>query len=395
MKYISHLDVMRCMSRAVRRARLPLWYTEGFNPHPYMMFALPLSLGFSSQCESMDIRIEGEMTDADIAGRMRDVMPEGLRLLSVREPVMQPSEIAFADIFEGTTTTDIHRGQLETMLKKRVFDQYASLCRYEMSIGQDFYQYFIVRSDIDQIMSCARFLSTGHPGDYLFAMPAFFNQHTKLDLYALAAVNSFESLLAALEGTPYYDMMHLFARKAPSEINFLDMEAVFQRYLYDRLEELIEKGFKGKDRKEVMSAVGMQLDMEAIVNLYRLKRMGGRSPEEIRRSVVIGPISRLRRRQFELLVEAPSAAEMVKQLDATPYGRKFQKDFSFIEDSAQKLQYGRCLKDLRFSTNPSVVMLSFMFLAENEVNNITHIIEGIRYQVPAQEISRMLIGVGD
>lgn len=107
---------------------------------------------------------------------------------------------AYADIFEGTTTTDIHRGQLETMLKKRVFDQYASLCRYEMSIGQDFYQYFIVRSDIDQIMSCARFLSTGHPGDYLFAMPAFFNQHTKLDLYALAAVNSFESLLAALEG---------------------------------------------------------------------------------------------------------------------------------------------------------------------------------------------------
>lgn len=96
-KYISHLDVMRCMSRAVRRARLPLWYTEGFNPHPYMMFALPLSLGFSSQCESMDIRIEGEMTDADIAGRMRDVMPEGLRLLSVREPVMQPSEITFAD----------------------------------------------------------------------------------------------------------------------------------------------------------------------------------------------------------------------------------------------------------------------------------------------------------
>ena len=40
-------------------------------------------------------------------------------------------------------------------------------------------------------------------------------------------------------------------------------------------------------------------------------------------------------------------------------------------------------------------MLSFMFLAENEVNNITHIIEGIRYQVPAEEISRMLIGVGD
>lgn len=96
-KYISHLDIVRCMSRAVRRAGLPLWYTEGFNPHPYMMFALPLSLGFSSQCESMDIRIEGEMPVTEIGDRMRAVMPEGLRILSVREPVMQPGEIAFAD----------------------------------------------------------------------------------------------------------------------------------------------------------------------------------------------------------------------------------------------------------------------------------------------------------
>ena len=96
-KYISHLDIVRCMSRAVRRAGLPLWYTEGFNPHPYMMFALPLSLGFSSRCESMDIRIEGEMPDTEIGIRMRAVMPEGLRILSVREPVMQPGEIAFAD----------------------------------------------------------------------------------------------------------------------------------------------------------------------------------------------------------------------------------------------------------------------------------------------------------
>ena len=96
-KYISHLDIVRCMSRAARRAGLPLWYTEGFNPHPYLMFALPLSLGLSSQCESMDIRIEGEMADVEIEARMRAVMPEGLRILSVREPMMQPSEIAFAE----------------------------------------------------------------------------------------------------------------------------------------------------------------------------------------------------------------------------------------------------------------------------------------------------------
>ena len=44
LKYISHLDINRAMSRALKRAQIPLWYTEGFNPHPYMSFSLPLSL---------------------------------------------------------------------------------------------------------------------------------------------------------------------------------------------------------------------------------------------------------------------------------------------------------------------------------------------------------------
>ena len=56
-KYISHLDVNRVFSRALSRARINLWYTEGFNPHPYMSFSLPLSLGVESLCENVDIRI--------------------------------------------------------------------------------------------------------------------------------------------------------------------------------------------------------------------------------------------------------------------------------------------------------------------------------------------------
>ncbi len=38
LKYISHLDINRAMSRALKRAQIPLWYTEGFNPHPYITF---------------------------------------------------------------------------------------------------------------------------------------------------------------------------------------------------------------------------------------------------------------------------------------------------------------------------------------------------------------------
>lgn len=96
MIYISHLDINRLMTRAVRRAKLPMWYTEGFNPHPYIAFALPLSLGQSSECEYMDIRIEGDMTNEQVKEKLSAVMPEGVGIVSVADPVFNANEIASA-----------------------------------------------------------------------------------------------------------------------------------------------------------------------------------------------------------------------------------------------------------------------------------------------------------
>lgn len=104
--YISHLDLNRMMARAVRRAELPMWYTEGFNPHPYIAFALPLSLGQSSDCEFMDIRIEGDMTDKEIKERLSAALPEGLEIISVGAPVCDAKEIQKAQYFVKAVFAD-------------------------------------------------------------------------------------------------------------------------------------------------------------------------------------------------------------------------------------------------------------------------------------------------
>lgn len=96
-KYISHLDLMRFMTRAIRRSGVPIWYTEGFNPHAYMTFALPLSLGQESRCESMDIRVEGEITNDEVKEKLALVMPEGIEITAVCEPQMQPKSIAWGE----------------------------------------------------------------------------------------------------------------------------------------------------------------------------------------------------------------------------------------------------------------------------------------------------------
>ena len=120
-RYVSHLDLMRAMSRTLRRARVPLWYTEGYNPHPYMTFSLPLSLGMESLCESMDIRIEGESTNQEIYEMLKGSMPPGIEIISVDEPQFDPKYIAFGEfdiLFDCDKKADEVKALIEDMLSK-------------------------------------------------------------------------------------------------------------------------------------------------------------------------------------------------------------------------------------------------------------------------------------
>ena len=94
-KYISHLDLMRSMTKAIKRSGLKVWYTEGFNPHAYIVFPLPLSLGIESECECVDIRVEDGVTPWEVKERLFDQMPEGLDLVSVEEPFCNAKEIRY------------------------------------------------------------------------------------------------------------------------------------------------------------------------------------------------------------------------------------------------------------------------------------------------------------
>lgn len=96
-KYVSHLDLVRAMTRAVRRADIPLWYTEGFNRHPYLTFAAPLSLGFEGLRETMDIRMADEFPFDELVARLNAVLPEGLVAISAADVVAKAGDLAAAE----------------------------------------------------------------------------------------------------------------------------------------------------------------------------------------------------------------------------------------------------------------------------------------------------------
>jgi radical SAM-linked protein len=77
-KYISHLDLMRTFQRAFSRAQIKIKHTEGFNPHPFVSIALPLSVGYSSQCEILEFGLLEGATADEVPERLTAVMPEGI-----------------------------------------------------------------------------------------------------------------------------------------------------------------------------------------------------------------------------------------------------------------------------------------------------------------------------
>ena len=95
-RFISHLDLNRTMTRALRRLDLPLWYTEGFNRRPYLTFPAPLSLGSESLCERMDFRLCDEVDLAALPARFNETLPAGLRVVSAAPAVMKAGKLGYA-----------------------------------------------------------------------------------------------------------------------------------------------------------------------------------------------------------------------------------------------------------------------------------------------------------
>ena len=83
--YLSHLDMQRTLQRALRRADMPLQYSQGFNPHPLMAFAGALATGAESEREWFDVRLDGEIAPADFEARLNAVLPEGMAVSHAME----------------------------------------------------------------------------------------------------------------------------------------------------------------------------------------------------------------------------------------------------------------------------------------------------------------------
>ena len=97
LQYISHLDLQKAMGRVLVRAKVPLWYSKGFNPHPKLIFALPLSVGAQSECEYLDVRVERATPPEELLEHINFELTEELRFLDAYYAETKLEDIYWAE----------------------------------------------------------------------------------------------------------------------------------------------------------------------------------------------------------------------------------------------------------------------------------------------------------
>lgn len=97
LQFISHLDLQKAMAKVLVRAKAPLWYSKGFNPHPKLIFALPLSVGAQSECEYLDVRVERAIPPLELMKHINAELTEELRFLDAYYAQTKLEDIYWAE----------------------------------------------------------------------------------------------------------------------------------------------------------------------------------------------------------------------------------------------------------------------------------------------------------
>ncbi len=294
---------------------------------------------------------------------------------------------------ETVEEATVHRGYLELLLRQKLFLDYASLCRYELTIGEHFSEYIIKKSEIEQLLHCLRLMNAGRSKEYLFSFPSYFTSYLHFDLYELAKATNFDELLAALTGSEYQKILRQFRPEEGAGLDFTVIENALYTHLYQEVFSIIRHHAPGTTKKELTDLFGSYIDMENITRIIRMKRSYHAQPDYIR-SMLLPFHFKISSKLLDRLLNAPNGDAVKKILREESYYRRPLTAYEErnVDEIAVRARFDRCVHKLRFSVHPSVVMLTYLFLTEIELENIINIIEGIRYNLSPKEISDLLIG---
>ena len=281
------------------------------------------------------------------------------------------------------------RTRLERAVRKAQFERISSLCRFEKLIGEKVYNFYIRKSEVETIIFCTRHFQN----DRIHAienLPDFFKKEQCFQWAELENVKTMSELSHALKDTPYRKIIKPLANSTVPWTRAI-LENSLYTYLFSETHKNVEKSCKGTERDEIENHFNMLSDMIMIENLSRLAD-NYIDTDSYKANIYVSPFSNFTENEIHKMTESTSSNEIMNVILSSYYKKYFnENDFSPIEHKTRKATAKICAYNLRYSQNPILCMLSYCTLNENEIKNITHIIEGIRYKLSPPEILELIV----
>lgn len=296
----------------------------------------------------------------------------------------------YSNLLSSVDTHTVHRGMLESLLRKSVFEQYIKITGFENISKQEFFNYKVIQTEIDEILRCIRHINA--KSDKLITdIPIYMNELTSFDLIQLAKVKSFEELLDFLRKTPYYDVLRQINIDKHGRVDVTRCETVLRTYYITRLKKSLD--FNPNDVRQFTEMLESDIDLINIINAYRLKAFFDETEDVIEKDMLpfYGHLS-LQKRLY--IYSAPTSEEFINRFAKSYYGKQMlQYNYSIndLEQSVQRLRYHNVKRMLKRSVSAPLSVYAFTFLLEIEVQNLISIIEGIRYGIEPNRIASLII----
>jgi len=320
------------------------------------------------------------------------------RELSNKKSVSEAAEYLkknthYSSALSTINTATIHRGHLEPIIRRYSFDRCIALCDFQQLRKERFYNYLIVLSEIREILSIILHMNSKSYDDYITSMPSYLLSKTSFDLMALARSRNINELIDKLEHTPYYSVLKGIQLDESGNAPYLECEIRLRTYYMKWLEDVVKKDFKGNTKNILLDQINIQVDFINIINAYRMKKFYGLSVSEIEKNSFpfYGKLSLKKQKE---LFGAETTDDFLNEFSKTFYGRKFKLDNDdYFELELNRLRCQAARRSLMFSNHSAVSVYSLIYLLDIEVDNITTIIEGIRYGKTQNYILNMIISI--
>lgn len=301
------------------------------------------------------------------------------------------SETVYSGILSELKDGVVHRGQLEALLNKEIFLRLNRLIRFASKKEMEFYRLSVTELEYQLILTKARLINSDMYSGYEIEIPDYLNKYASYNLYGLLTVNDYDGLLILLRGTKYYDALLKYkpVDDKPLDSNMLELE--FKHIYYQEYIDTVNKLFKGKKRDDLLTMINTSIELQNITKIYRLKKYFKATPNQIRETLFLEH-SRIPKNIMNEMIEAKDASEFLKKLANSPYKLYIDdNEFVYIEYHTEKIKYNLAKRFMRFSTDSALVYMTYEIVFQIEIDNLKHIIEGLRYGETPSQIESMLI----